>query len=78
MCTLTPVIPLSGRKMEDEFNKEFKQGWRLSADAARITDEKANSEDRKHTSGGVFVAIGSNLGAVVDEAEWEEGRAAQV
>ena len=70
MCTLTPVIPLSsGRKMEEQFNKEFKQGWRLAADAARITDEKANSEDRKHTSGGVFVAIDSNLAAVVDKAE---------
>ena len=27
------------------------------ADAARITDERAGSEDRKHTSGGVFVAV---------------------
>ena len=71
--------------MEEQFNKEFKQGWRLAADAARITDEKANSEDRKHTSGGVFVAIDSNLGSMVDKAEWavtfvlgNEGRAAQV
>ena len=29
------------------------------------TDERASSEDQKHTSGGVFVAVDSNLGAVV-------------
>ena len=49
--------------------KEAKQGWRLAVDAARITDEKASSEDREHTSGGVFVAIDSNLGAVTGKAE---------
>ena len=49
--------------MEEKFNKEAKQGWRFAADAARITDEKAGSEDRKHSSGGVCVAIDSNLGA---------------
>ena len=37
----------------------------LQTDAARITDETAGSEDRKRTSGGVFVAADSNLGAVV-------------
>ena len=31
----------------------------------RITDEKTGSEDRKHTSGGVSIAVDSNLGAVV-------------
>ena len=36
--------------------------WGFEADAARIT-----SEDRKHTSGGVFVAVDSNVGAVVGE-----------
>ena len=41
----------------------------FSADAARITDEKASSEDRKHTSGGVFVAVDSYLGAVVGAEE---------
>ena len=35
----------------------------FAADAERITHEKSSSEDRKHTSGGVFVAI-DNLGAV--------------
>ena len=49
---------------EEQFNKESKQGWRFAADAARIDDENAGSKDRKHTSGGVFVAIDSNLGAV--------------
>ena len=31
----------------------------------QLTDENASSEDRKHTSGGVFVAFDSNLGAVL-------------
>ena len=54
-------------EMQEQFNKETKQRWRFPADAARITDEIASSEDRRHTSGGVFVAIGSNLGAVIDK-----------
>ena len=54
-------------EMEEQFNKECKQGWNFAADAARITDENASSEDRKHTSGGVFVAIDSNLGTVDDK-----------
>ena len=56
----------------------------FAADAARITDGTAGSEDRKHTSGGVFVAVDSNLGAVVGEEEGaidsipgNEGRIAQ-
>ena len=40
--------------MEEQFNREAKEEWRLAADAARITDDTAGSEDRKHTSGGVF------------------------
>ena len=55
--------------MEEQFNKEAKQGWRLAIDAARITDENASSEDHMHTSGGVFVAVDSNLGAVVGAEE---------
>ena len=51
--------------MEEHFNKEAKEEWRFAVDAARITNERASSEDRKHTSGGVFVAVDSNLGAVV-------------
>ena len=42
---------------------------RFAADAARITDERAGSEDQKHTSGGVVVAVDSNLGVVVGEKE---------
>ena len=42
--------------MEEQFNREAKEGWMFAAHAARITDEAAGSEDRKHTSGGVFVA----------------------
>ena len=48
---------------EEQFNEEAKEGWRFHADAARITDERARSEDRKHTSDEAFVAIDSNLGA---------------
>ena len=55
--------------MEEQFNREAKEGWRFAADAARITDETARSEDREHTSGGVFVAVDSNLGTVVGERE---------
>ena len=28
-------------EMEEQFNKEAKEGWRFAADAARITDEKS-------------------------------------
>ena len=71
--------------MEEQFNKEAREGWRCAADAATITDERAGSEDRKHTSGGVFVAaVDSNLGAVVGAEEGtigsipgNEGRLAQ-
>ena len=37
-------------EMEEHFNSEAKHAWRFAADAARITDEKASSEDRKHSS----------------------------
>ena len=30
-------------EMEEQFNKEAKQGWRFAADVARITDENASS-----------------------------------
>ena len=72
------------QEMEQQFNREAKEGWRFAADMAVITDERASSEDRKHTSGGVFVAIDSNLGAVVGAEEGaiesilgNEGRIAQ-
>ena len=55
--------------MLEKFNNEAKEGWRLAADAARITDERAGSEDQKHTSGGVLAAVDSNLGAVVGKKE---------
>ena len=32
--------------MEEPFNREAKEGWRFAADAARITDEKSNSDDQ--------------------------------
>ena len=31
-------------EIEEQFNKEAKQGWKSAAGAARITDEIANSE----------------------------------
>ena len=31
------------------------QAWIFAGDTARITDERASSEDQKHTSGGVFL-----------------------
>ena len=75
---------LSKEEMEEQFKREGKEGWRFAADAARITHETAGSEDRKHTSGGVFIAVYSNLGAVVGEKEGavasipgNEGRIAQ-
>ena len=56
-------------EVEKQFNKEAKEGWRFAAGAARVTVERASSEDQQHTSGGVFVAVGSNLGAVAGEKE---------
>ena len=56
--------------MEEQCNKEAKQGLRFAADSARITDEKAGSEDRQRTSGGVSsVAVGRSLGAVTGTEE---------
>ena len=70
--------------MEEQSNKAAKEGWRVAASAARITEETAGDEDRKHTSGGVFVADDSNIGAVVGAVEGaiesipgNEGRIAQ-
>ena len=60
-------------EMVEQFNREAKEGWRFAADAARVTDESASSEDRTHTLGGVFVAVDSNLGAVVGEKEPSQG-----
>ena len=53
---------LRKEELEEHFNSEAKEGWRFAADAVRITDENAGTEDCKHTSGGVFVAVDSNLG----------------
>ena len=60
---------LRKEEMEEQFNREAKEGWRFAADAARITDERASSEDRKHTSGGVFIAVNSDLGTVARQRE---------
>ena len=76
---------LRKEEMEEQLNKEAKEGCRFAADAARITDERVSSEDQKQTSGGVFVAVDSNLGAVVGGEEGtvtsipgNEGRIAHV
>ena len=42
-------------EMEEQFNKEAQEGWIFVADAARISGERAGSEDRMHTSGGFFL-----------------------
>ena len=69
---------------KEEKEEQFHIEARFAADAARITDEGASIEDRKHTSGGVFVAVDSNWGAVVGAEEGaiksipgNEGRVAQ-
>ena len=38
---------LRKEEMEEQFNREPKDGWRFAADAARITDKRAGSEDQK-------------------------------
>ena len=43
---------LRKEEMEEQFSKEAKEGWIFAASAARITEETAGDEDRKHTSGG--------------------------
>ena len=35
---------LRKEEMEEQFNKEVKEGWIFAADAARITDERAGSD----------------------------------
>ena len=40
---------------EEQSNTEAKEGWRFAADAVRIADERAGSEDQKHTSEGVLL-----------------------
>ena len=58
ICDIFFVLEHRMRKeeMEEQFNKEVKQGWTFASDAARIIDVSASSEDRKHKSGGVSVA----------------------
>ena len=66
---------LRKEEMEEQFNREAKEGWIFAADAARITYERAGSKDRKHTSGGVFVAVDSNLGTAIPGNEGRITRA---
>ena len=56
-------------EMEEQFKKKAKEGLRFAADAARIADESASCENRKHPSGGVFVAVDSNQGTVIGTEE---------
>ena len=48
---------LRKEEIEEQFNREAKEGWRFATSAARIMEEMAGDDDREHTSGGVFVAI---------------------
>ena len=71
---------LRKEEREEQFNREAKEGWRLPTDEPRITDDRASSEDRKHTLGGVFVAVGSVVGAedgAIESIPGKEGRIAQ-
>ena len=75
---------LRKQQMEEQFNREAKEGWRFATSAASISEEMAGDDDRKHTSVALFVAIDSNLGAVVGAEEGaieslpgKEGRIAQ-
>ena len=49
--------------MEGQFNEEAMEGWRFAANATGIADETKGSEDRKHTSGGVFMAVHKQPGS---------------
>ena len=60
---------LRKEEMDEQLNKEAKEGWRFAASAARFTEDTADDVDRKHTPGGVSVAIDSNLGATVGAEE---------
>ena len=73
---------LRKEEMEEQLNREAKERWRFAASAARITEEM--DEDRKHTSGGVFVAVDSNFGAdvgaeegAIESIQGNEGRIAR-
>ena len=41
---------LRKEEMEEQFNIEAMEGWSFAVDAARGTDERASTEDQKHTS----------------------------
>ena len=43
-------LRLRKEEMEEQFKKEAKEEWSFAADAARITDENANSEDHRWTA----------------------------
>ena len=59
---------LRKEEMQEQFSKEGKEGWTFGADAAKITDETAGCEDRRHTSGEVFVAVDSSRWTRLDPA----------
>ena len=65
---------MRNEEMEEQLNKGAKHGWRCAADAARIIDGNASSEDRKHASRGVFVAADCNLGS----SYWQGRRSGRV
>ena len=60
---------LGKEEMEEQFNREAKEGWRFAADAARITDQRTSVEDGKQTSDGVFFAVDSSQGGVVGKGQ---------
>ena len=54
---------LRKEEMKEHLNKEAKEGWRFAADAARITDERASSEDQKQHNRTCFCDSGQQSGS---------------
>ena len=65
---------LRKEEMEEQFNKEAKEGWRFAADAARITDERAGREDHKRRIWRSFCGSRQQTG----DSYWRERRSSKV
>ena len=51
---------LRKEEMEEQFNREAKEGWRFAAHAARVTDESASDEEEE----GAVMSIPGNEGRI--------------
>ena len=54
-------------KMEEQFYRAAKAGWRFAADAAKIAKGSTGIDDMKHTSRVVVIAVDNHLGAVLSQ-----------